>query len=374
MAEPQTETAGGLGATAPAEWNALAGAAHPFTSYSYLHALELSGSANAATGWEPAHLLAHRDNMLSGALPLYRKFHSFGEFVFDWSWAEACQRAGISYYPKLLTAIPFTPVAGPRLLGDCATQLIGAGLEMMQREDILSWHVLFPEEREHAMWKEHAFLPRMNTRFVWTDSGYGNFDGFLAALKQKRRKEIRRERRQVAEAGVHFRVLHGSGIDEHALDAIYRCYASTYHLRGQMPYLTREFFSLLARDMPDALVIFLGERNDETLAAAICLRDTETLYGRWWGTLADLPGLHFEACYYQGIAFCLEHGLTRYDPGVQGEHKLARGFAPEATWSLHRFNHPGLESAVRAALVRETSMIENYITECRQHLPFRNSE
>lgn len=373
MHGPRIETMNGLGEITPAEWNALAGASHPFTTYSYLHALEASGSADSASGWTPVHLVARDGECITGALPLYRKFHSYGEFVFDFAWADACQRAGLAYYPKFLTAVPFTPVTGPRLLGNAHEALIEAGLEHMQREEILSWHVLFPDEAEHETWKAHRFLSRMNTRFAWSDNNYGNFEGFLAALKQKRRKEIRRERKQVADAGVTFRVLEGA-VDEATLDKIYYCYSRTYLLRGQMPYLTRDFFTRLATEMQNALVIFLGERNDETLAAAICLRDAKTLYGRWWGTLVDLPGLHFEACYYQGIAFCLEHGLTRYDPGVQGEHKIARGFAPEPTWSLHRFNHPGLESAVRAALARETTMIETYIAECNEHLPFRNCE
>ncbi|HEX7030553.1 MAG TPA: GNAT family N-acetyltransferase [Gammaproteobacteria bacterium] len=373
MAAPRTRTADGLGDIAPAEWNALAGADHPFVSHAYLDALERSSSADASTGWEAAHQLAFTDERLSGALPLYRKHHSYGEFVFDFAWADACHRAGLRYYPKLLTAVPFTPVTGPRLLGEHAEALIEAGLERMRHEEILSWHVLFPAPEEHETWQAHDFLARMNTRFVWSDADYGDFDGFLAALKQKRRKEIRRERKQVADAGVHFRVLHGRDLDERLLAEIHRCYARTYHLRGQAPYLTPMFFSMLANALPDSLVVFLGERDDATLAAAICLRDAQTLYGRWWGTLAELPGLHFEACYYQGIAYCLENGLQRYDPGVQGEHKLARGFAPVACWSLHRFNHPGLEAAVREALARETVMLERYIEDCRQHLPFRSS-
>ncbi|HEX6929227.1 MAG TPA: GNAT family N-acetyltransferase [Gammaproteobacteria bacterium] len=374
MAEPNIVTMNGLGKVAPAQWNALAGADQPFVSHHYLHALETSASANASTGWEPAHRLAFDGGRLAGALPLYRKHHSHGEFVFDFAWANAVQRAGLRYYPKLLTAVPFTPVAGPRLLGNCPDDLIASGLEMMRSGAHLSWHVLFPRVEEHEIWKAHDFLPRLNTRFVWMDTGYGDFDGFLAALMQKRRKEIRRERRQVAEAGVCFRVLHGTDLDEARLAEIYRCYARTYRLRGQMPYLTPEFFAALRSGMPHRLVVFLGERNGETIAAAICLRDAQALYGRWWGTLVDLPGLHFEACYYQGLVYCLEHGLVRYDPGVQGEHKIARGFAPEPTWSLHRFNHPGLESAVRDVLARETPMLERYIEECRQHLPFRRGD
>lgn len=372
MPRPNIVTMNGLGDIPAAEWRALAGTDHPFVSHAYLDALESSGSASAATGWEPAHQLATEDGRLSGALPLYRKHHSFGEFVFDFAWADACRRAGLEYYPKLLTAVPFTPVTGPRLLGESADALIDAGVEILRQENRLSWHVLFPEAAEHERWRAHGFHPRLNARFTWRDEGYGDFDGFLAALKQKRRKEIRRERRQVSDAGVRFHVLSGHDLDETRLAEIYRCHARTYRLRGQLPYLSPEFFSTLATRMPERLVIFLGERDGETLAAAICLRDAQTLYGRWWGTLADLPGLHFEACYYQGIAYCLEHGLRRYDPGVQGEHKLARGFAPETCWSMHYFDHPGLDAAVRAALLQETPMIEAYIEECRQHLPFRD--
>lgn len=374
MTEPQARIADGFDGIAPAGWQSLAGAAHPFVSYPWLHALEASCSASAETGWDAAHLVAYDNGTLAAALPLYRKQHSFGEFVFDWSWADACQRAGLPYYPKLLTAVPFTPVTGPRLLGKHPGTLIEAGLEEMRRGGHLTWHVLFPADNEHELWTSHGFLPRMTTRFVWHDNDYGDFDGFLAALKQKRRKETRRERRQVADAGVTFRILHGDDLDDATLVDIYRCYARTYHLRGQHPYLSFDFFQRLAQSMPHALVVFLAEQNGERVAAAICIRDETTLYGRWWGALVELPGLHFEACYYQGIDYCLARGLARYDPGIQGEHKIARGFAPESAWSMHRFNHPGLENAVREALARETPMLQAYLRECEHHLPFRRSD
>lgn len=356
------------------EWNALSGAKHHFISHAYLHALEASASADIHTGWEPAHLLVRDGQRLSAALPLYRKHHSWGEFVFDFAWANACHQAGLRYYPKLLTAVPFTPVTGPRLLGNKPEELIAAGLDLMQAGQHLSWHVLFPDIDEHEIWKAHRFLPRLDVRFIWSDRSFTDFEGYLAALKQKRRKEIRRERRQVQDAGVHFEVLHGRNLDDQMLTDIYRCYSRTYYLRGQRPYLAPEFFQMLAAALPDDLVVFHGKRDDETIAAAICIRDAQTLYGRWWGTLADLPGLHFEACYYQGIMYCLAHGLTRYDPGTQGEHKLARGFAPEAAWSMHRFNHSGLETAVRNALAQETPMMQAYIDDCRHRLPFRQDD
>lgn len=372
MMRPRIDRMNGLDDIAPAEWNALAGAQHPFTSWQYLHALEASGSANSATGWEPAHRVARDSSGPCAALPLYRKSHSYGEFVFDFAWADACHRVGLAYYPKLLTAIPFTPVTGPRLLGRDADALIPAVIEQMREEGMLSWHVLFPAADECDTWQQHGFLQRLGTRFAWRDRGFGDFEGFLASLKQKRRKEIRRERRQVEEAGVRFRTLTAAALDTESMDRVYACYARTYYLRGQDPYLSRDFFHRLAEAMNDAVVVFCGFRNEEMIAAAICLRDEKTLYGRWWGTLNDLPGLHFEACYYQGIAFCLEHGLTRYDPGVQGEHKLARGFAPEITTSMHRFNHPGLEAAVREALQHEAPMIRAYARECEQRLPFKS--
>lgn len=359
---------------APDEWNVLSGAKHPFVSHAYLHALEASGSANADTGWVPAHLVVRDAQHLAAALPLYRKHHSWGEFVFDFTWANACQQAGLRYYPKLLTAVPFTPVTGPRLLGDKPEELIAAGLETMRAGQHLSWHVLFPECDERAIWKAHGFLPRLDVRFTWRDRHFRDFEGYLAALKQKRRKEIRRERRQVHDAGVHFEVLHGRDLGDEVLGNIYHCYARTYYLRGQRPYLTPECFRLLATALPNELVIFHGTRNSATIAVAICVRSAQTLYGRWWGALAELPGLHFEACYYQGIMYCLAHGLTRYDPGTQGEHKLARGFAPEPAWSLHRFNHEGLEAAVRNALLQETPMMQAYIEDCRRHLPFRKDD
>ncbi len=367
LVQPRSSLAG----IAAASWNALAGADHPFVSHAYLHALEASNSAVAETGWEAAHLLAEHDGALRAALPLYRKHHSWGEFVFDFAWADACHRAGLAYYPKFLTAVPFTPVAGPRLLGNDAETLIEAGLELMAAEDVLTWHVLFPDEAEHELWRAYGFLPRMDVRFIWRDRGFGDFDGFLAALNHKRRKEIGRERRRVKDAGIRFRTLTGHDLDDETLTALYRCYASTYHLRGRHPYLTAQFFRLLAGQLPETLVVFAAERDGEMIAAAICMRDHDTLYGRWWGALEDVPGLHFEACYYQGIAYCLEQGLTRYDPGTQGEHKLARGFAPEPAWSMHRLAHPGLEAAVRDALKHETALVQAYIDDCRAHLPYR---
>lgn len=376
MPEPHISiAASGMADCVPAEWNALCNTSQPFISHEFLLAMETSGSVAHSTGWEPCHLLARDNGALAGALPLYRKYHSFGEFVFDWAWADACQRAGIAYYPKLLTASPYSPVTGQRLLGKHAEALIETGKAEAERSGHVSWHVLFPKVSELETWQEAGFLIREDCQFQWFDAGeeggYGDFEGFLAALKSKRRKEIRRERRQVDESGLKMETVTGKNMTAADLDAIYRCYATAYAIRGQAPYLTYEFFRLFAAAHPELLVVFAARHGDEIIAAAICLRDDEALYGRHWGSRVDVPGLHFEACYYQGIEYCLEHGLNRFEPGTQGEHKISRGFEPVPVYSAHWLRHPGLRDTIQDFLARETPMIRRYRQDARALLPFR---
>ncbi|MDX1454883.1 MAG: GNAT family N-acetyltransferase [Gammaproteobacteria bacterium] len=355
------------------EWNALSGS-QPFLQHGFLDAQEHSQSVAPESGWEPHHLALRDKGKLIGALPLYRKYHSYGEFVFDWGWADACQRAGIAYYPKLLSAVPFTPVTGPRLLGHQADALIEAGKREAERGQHVSWHVLFPARDELALWRAHDFMVREDCQFQWFDRDYGDFDGFLGALKSRRRKEIRRERRQVHEAGVTLRTLAGEDLDPDTLSQVYGCYTAAYAIRGQQPYLRPGFFRAIVKTQPDSIVVFAAFRDGHMVAAAICFRDDECLYGRHWGSLVDIPGLHFEACYYQGIAYCLDQGLGRFEPGTQGEHKISRGFEPVPVYSAHYIRHPGLRDAIADFLQRETPVIADYRERAAELLPYKERQ
>lgn len=352
-------------------WNALA-PDHAFTRHEFFAAMEQSGSVNSLQGWDSCHLL---DDAVepTGIIPLYLKHHSYGEFVFDWTWADASQKAGLAYYPKLLTASPYSPVTGARLLGKAAP-LIDAGKKFAQEHRILSWHVLFPLQSEIESWTAENFLLRTDLQFQWFDRGYGDFAGFLAALSSKRRKEIRRERQLVKQQSLEFRTLHGNDIDAELWSRIHECYARTYHLRARQPYLDVDFFLQFARALPDRIVVFSAWRDEQLVAAAICLRDAKTLYGRYWGSLENIPYLHFELCYYQGLEYCLRHGLTRFEPGTQGEHKVSRGFEPVKVHSLHWFNHVGMHHAIHEFIERETMMINEYLSSVREHLPFRHAD
>ncbi|MDX1444165.1 MAG: GNAT family N-acetyltransferase [Gammaproteobacteria bacterium] len=372
MPTPRTSQHLGMAAFSPAAWDSLDPSGNPFVSHAFLAAMESSGSVTTETGWEPCHIGVNGGDSLLAAMPLYRKHHSFGEFVFDWGWADACQRAGIAYYPKLLTAAPYSPVTGPRLIGSEPGKLIEQAKAVAEEGNHVSWHVLFPNDQDRQHLQEAGLLIRKDSQFQWFNRDYNDFDGFLAALKSKRRKEIRRERRQVADAGIRFRRVTGHELDEPTLARIYDCYASTYQLRGQMPYLTPDFFRQYAAAAPDSLVCFVASREDDEIAVAICLRDAEALYGRYWGSLVEVPGLHFEACYYQGIEYCLEHGLGRFEPGTQGEHKISRGFEPVPVWSAHWIRHPGLRTAIAEFLDRETPMVDRYISDAATLLPFRS--
>lgn len=363
----------------PAEaWNALVGDAYPFLRHEFLHALEASGAASARSGWVPRHLGLWQAGNLVGVMPCYHKYHSFGEYVFDWAWADAWERAGGHYYPKALTAIPYTPAPGPRLG-------LAKGIDPFEARELLanawegnelsSWHLLFAEDDDVDAWQavRPSLLERHNIQFQWQDAGYGDFDGFLAILTSKRRKEIRRERRIVADQGIHLRRLVGSDIDHEALTHFYRCYQITYLERGQQGYLNLAFFERLLATMPDALVLIQARLGSRPVAAALCLQGGDTLYGRYWGSEVEADCLHFEACYYQGIEHCLAQGLTRFDPGTQGEHKLMRGFAPRLLRSLHHLTDPHLYQAVSRFCTEE----QRYITAYRKHLdeslPFKRT-
>lgn len=361
-----------------ADWNRLAGE-QPFVRHEFLAALEHSGCVSVQTGWQPLHLACYDDaGGLAGALPLYLKSHSFGEYVFDWAWAEAWQRAGQRYYPKLVSAVPFSPVPGARLLATpgperpAVLQALLQGLrELAIERRASSAHCLFPEEPELATWTAQGFLLRQDCQFRWHNRGYRDFEAYLAALTAERRKKIRRERRRVHEAGICLHTARGDELDEPLLDALFGCYAATYAKRGRHPYLNRAFFAEIARTLPQALVVVFVRYRVAPVAAAIFFRDAHALYGRHWGCLREFHSLHFEACYYQGIEYCLREGLRRFHPGAQGEYKLLRGFEPVPVWSCHWLADAALRATVADFLRRETVMMEDYRREAGRHLPFR---
>jgi predicted N-acyltransferase len=360
----------------PVAWNALAGD-HPFLKHEFLHALEQSGCVGRATTWQPSYIVARDAQGLAGAMPLFIKYDSHGEFVFDWGWADAYERSGRRYYPKLVSAIPFTPATGPRLLlrdpqmQGVAALLLDGARSAAEEIGASSMHVLFPTEPEREMLARSGFLTRKSCQFHWTNDGYRTFDEFLARFSADKRKKAKRERRRVAEAGIVFEHLRGDELAPADADAIFEFYARTFWRRGREPYLNREFFECIAKTMPGNLLVVLARHEGVPIATAICFRSSTTLYGRYWGSGADFHSLHFETCYYQGIDYCIREGLERFEPGTQGEHKVARGFVPQATWSCHWLRDRDFHRAVDSFLARETPHVDAYIDEVGEHVPYR---
>jgi predicted N-acyltransferase len=360
-------------------WNELLTDGDPFMRHEFLAALETSGCVGAGTAWQPCHLLARDDQGDTiGALPLYWKHDSRGEFVFDWGWAEAYERAGLRYYPKLVSSVPFTPATGRRLLtrdaadaGPVGSALVTAALKVAADHHASSLHVLFPKAAEARQFLESGFLERKGCQFHWHNDGYSSFDDFLSRFSSEKRKKARRERRRVAEAGIEFERLRGDEPSDADWEAIYQFYARTFARRGRAPYLNREFFATIARTQPQSLVIILARFQGQPIATALCFRSTDTLYGRYWGSLADFHSLHFEACYYQGIEYCIESGLQRFEPGTQGEHKISRGFRPTSTWSYHWLANRGFHRAVGDFLAQETVHVDTYMDDLEDHIPYR---
>ncbi len=359
-------------ATIPAaQWNALADGV-PFLRHEFLAALHETGCASARTGWAPRFLTLWDGDRLAGAAPLYLKSHSYGEYVFDWAWADAYQRAGLAYYPKLVCAIPFSPVTGPRLLAaDAAARrhLIAAALELAR--GVSSLHVLFPTAEEAHELERAGLMLRRGVQFHWSNPGYRDFDDFLSTLTHDKRKKIKQERRRVREAGVSLVRKVGDEITEEDWRFFTRCYNRTYRAHMSSPYLNLAFFSRLGRALPENLLLVVAERAGRPIAAALDVFTPAALYGRYWGCVEQVSALHFEACYYQGLEFCIERGIAAFEGGAQGEHKLARGFLPQQTWSAHWLRHPQFADAVERFLAREAAGVGRYIDELREHAPFR---
>jgi predicted N-acyltransferase len=359
-------------------WDACAGNDNPFVSHAFLDALEESGSATAEAGWLPQHLaLEDEGGRLIGAVPLYLKGHSYGEYVFDHGWAAAYERAGGQYYPKLQCAVPFTPVTGPRLLlhpeapPRAADTLIAAMIELARRSRVSSLHVTFPTEAEWQRFGAAGFLQRTGRQFHWENDGYASFDAYLEALNSRKRKVIRRERRDALANGLTVVTLTGEAIEKRHWDAFFRFYISTSDRKWGSPYLTREFFDLLGARMADKVVLVMAELKGKLVAGALNLRGSDTLFGRNWGCKGDFPFLHFELCYYRAIDFAIEHGLHRVEAGAQGEHKIQRGYLPSPTYSAHWIRDPGFARAVDDFLKRERQAVEHEMDELAELSPFR---
>jgi len=360
-----------LGGVDPRAWNALAGE-HPFLRHEFLHALHETGCACEHTGWSPRYLTLWQDASLVGAMPLYAKSHSYGEYVFDWSWADAYHRHGLSYYPKLLGAIPFSPVIGPRLLARDETTralLLRAALQLAR--DVSSLHVLFPVESEAREMQAQGMMLRRSVQFHWENRGYANFEEFLSDLASAKRKKIRQERRRVQETGVRLRRLVGADIRDEHWSFFTRCYNNTYRAHRSTPYLNLEFFRRLGDALSEHVLMVLAELDGKPIASALNIFSPTTLYGRYWGSVGHVPLLHFEVCYYQVLEFCIERGIRVFEGGAQGEHKLARGFLPTQTWSAHWLARPEFADAVESFLARESTGIERYVDELNEHSPFR---
>ena len=359
----------------PAVWDALLPEPQPFLRHGFLSALEDSGSVGGGSGWRPAHrLLRDERGAVLAALPAYLKDHSYGEYVFDMGWADACHRAGIGYYPKLLGAVPFSPVTGARLLGDAgsAAALLDEITASLEGEGLSGLHINFLRAEDDALFDgRDGWLQRLDCQYHWRNRGYRDFQDFLDALSSRKRKQLRKEREQVAGHGIDFRWQLGPELSEADWDFVYACYASTYHVRRRAPYLTREFFSLLAERMPEAIRVVSARQSERPVAMAFSLVAGGSFYGRYWGCLGDFDRLHFETCFYQGIERAIGEGLQRFDAGAQGEHKLIRGFEPVITRSWHYLLHRGLRAAVDQFLAEERPAVLAYAEQARQLLPYR---
>jgi len=358
-------------------WDCLLSAqkeSNPFLSFAFLDALHASGCANERTGWEPHYLTIWREEQLVAAMPLYIKHHSYGEYVFDWAWADAYHRNGFEYYPKLLSSIPFTPVSGGRLLAiddEASNALIFALSDLQQTKGLSSTHILFPPKAQALALQKAGFMLRAGVQFHWVNQHYGCFDDFLATLERKKRKNIRAERRKVAEAGVTFRHVLGKDATQDDWRFFTHCYNNTYAEHHSTQYLNLAFFQRIGTSMPQHLLLIIAEREGQPIASSLVVYNENTLYGRYWGAIEHVPCLHFETAYYQALEFCIARGLQYFEGGAQGEHKMARGFLPTKTWSAHWLSHPAFSTAIEQFLKHENGGINTYIDELNERNPFQ---
>ena len=362
------------------EWNALAGDAFPFLDHAFLELAEHTGSVSPDAGWTPRHLTIRESGKLRAALPMYEKSHSWGEFVFDWAWANAYEQAGFAYYPKLVSAVPFTPATSTRLLladehdADASRALITAATRLAIDTECSSVHFQFPTEREVTIFENNGLLLRKDCQFHWHNRDYGSFDDFLSTFTSAKRKKAKRDRRRVRENGIRFRRLRGADLDHDTWTTVYALIARTFMMRGSLPYFNQAFFEGLSERLPDNVLVILAELDANPVAAAVFFESATTLYGRYWGSDGHFDALHFETCYYQGIEYCIETGKKLFEPGTQGEHKVSRGFSPVTTWSAHWLAHPEFANAIERYLDEEGRHIERYIDAVDQRTPYKADE
>ena len=376
------EVQGSMRNVSAKDWDALLEAQTeptPFMRHAYLSAMEESGSASAKSGWKLQlvtlrHAMPPKVGQLAGAAVLYIKPHSYGEYVFDWAWADAYQRHGLNYYPKAVSAVPFTPVPGSRLLADSKqsqSALLSAMVELAQNEDWSSLHLLFLSNDDLQVTETAGWLSRHTVQFHWHNAAYEDFDDFLKALNQEKRKKIKQERRKVAEAGVIFKAFEGTQIQSADWDFFYQCYAQTYFEHGNAPYLNRDFFQRMQDTMPENWVLFIAEKNGQRMACSLIGLGNNVAYGRYWGALERVDCLHFEACYYQPIAWCIDKGVARFEGGAQGEHKMARALLPVKANSAHWLAHPGFADAVEKYLEKEGHGVSAYLENLEGRSPLK---
>jgi predicted N-acyltransferase len=365
-----------LSQTSQAHWNALVSPDDPFTDYLFLRALEDSGSVGSNTGWLPKHIVCYDDVGLAGALPMYLKTDSYGEYIFDWGWAGAAQRAGLRYYPKLTSAVPFTPATGNRLLlrpgapPETVDTLIQGARDLAEQLKVSSVHVLFSTKDEQDKFTERGFSPRLTYQFHWENDNYQSFDDFLQKFRSSLRKQTRKERTRAAASGLQLCVKRGAELNDAEWDSLYLFYRSTAQDKHAIPYLTKKFFALLRGPLLPYVVVSFGLKGGAPVAGSLAFQKGKHLFGRYWGCLESHEMLHFELCYYQLIDFAIQHKLTRFEAGAQGEHKLKRGFLPSPTYSSHWIRHPGLGQAIADFLEREKAAVQEEMEALIPHGPF----
>ncbi|OED42403.1 GNAT family N-acetyltransferase [Chromatiales bacterium (ex Bugula neritina AB1)] len=378
----QIEISDSLADISADEWNALHDGSNPFVRHEFLSALERNHCVSAEHGWHPYHLLLKNDkDQLIAAAPSYLKTNSYGEFVFDFAWAEAYQRSGQSYYPKLVCAVPFTPATGPRLLvkpgehyDHCASALLSAAIAVVDQQNLSGVHWLFPTDAESKKLVAGGYMERMGCQYIWANNEYSDFEDFLSHCTSKKRKNLRRERKRVSEQEVTLQVMHGRELNTADWNDVTGFYLDTFNRKWGNPTLNQPFFAELGNTMGEDIIIVFATHNEKRVACSVMLKGTDTLFGRYWGCSEDFHSLHFEACYYQGIDYCIANGLKRFEPGAQGEHKIGRGFVPTPTWSAHYLRNENFSQAVRQFLKQERPLMEQHCEALHALLPFKEKD
>ena len=362
------------------DWNELAGSDYPFLRHEFLNLAEETHCVAPAQGWAPRHLTIGKKGQLRAAMPLYEKSHSWGEFVFDWAWARAYEQAGLSYYPKLVSAAPFTPAPSRRLLlaepddTEAAHALIAAAIALAGESECSSFHILFPTVEEVPLLESAGLLIRKDCQFHWHNRGYKSFDDFLATFTAAKRKKAKRDRRRAEENGIKFRRVKGKEMNAAAWSVVYALISRTFMRRGSLPYFNEVFFKSISEQLPENILVIIAEKESTPVAAAVFFESDRVLYGRYWGSDGHYDALHFETCYYQGIDYCIDTGKQVFEPGTQGEHKISRGFSPETTWSAHWLAHPEFADAISRYLDEEARHVDRYMDAVDSRSPYKAND